>query len=531
MLTTVRVVVAVSLALAGLAGAAGPARGFQIDTTVTAGCHERITDAARRAAGWPRQAPALTEDDRRAIADLPFTAPTAIAEPWTLALLIGVRSNDLRDNPPTDLAALVHIHNDPDDQPAHCIRRAEHDGPAGDVLALAACRAFIEGELTAGGWFAPEVDHAVREPVAVYLAFRGRLELALPRAAYRLGRAVHALEDGFTHTLRNPGDDRVRSVLNWIDVADPDDYQVERDGLGHIGWVDDCRRDEARVVQGVTAAEAAVTELMVALAAPTAAARSAGVAVALDRALALEPGCTAANRYCDAVELDDPTTGGCAAGGGGGGAVLALAVLGGWWRRRRGAGGLAVEGTRRSTIRPTLGGLLGLTLLVGLALRAAPAVAEPFAPGLHLHGGGGAALDRGALAIGGGAHWRWASGAVAGATVEWNPWISLDVGRAAPGSINAYAVVGYSWFTTARFEVHSHGKLGASAILFELVGVDRGQIGAYVGASLLGASVRLRDDLALTIDPSDFAMPAPQLTGFPFYYRQYRISVGLTWRP
>lgn len=43
--------------------------------------------------------------------------------------------------------------------------------------------------------------------------------------------------------------------------------------------------------------------------------------------------------------------------------------------------------------------------------------------------------------------------------------------------------------------------------------------------------MRLRDDLALTLDPSDFAMPAPQLTGFPFYYRQYRISVGLTWRP
>jgi hypothetical protein len=34
----------------------------------------------------------------------------------------------------------------------------------------------------------------------------------------------------------------------------------------------------------------------------------------------------------------------------------------------------------------------------------------------------------------------------------------------------------------------------------------------------------------LTFDPSHFAMPMPQLFGFPFYYRQYRITLGLEWR-
>jgi hypothetical protein len=39
-----------------------------------------------------------------------------------------------------------------------------------------------------------------------------------------------------------------------------------------------------------------------------------------------------------------------------------------------------------------------------------------------------------------------------------------------------------------------------------------------------------RKDLRLTIDPSHFAMPTPQLSGLPFYYRQHRITVGVEYR-
>jgi hypothetical protein len=341
--------------VAAMVVAVPPAAGFQIGTTVTARCHEAITDDARRTAGWPtlpRQP--LTEADRRAIADLPFTPPTDLEDPRALALLIGVRSNDLRDNAPTDLAALVHIHNDPADQPAHCIRRREDDGAAGDASALAACRGFILDELTRGGWFAPTVDEQAREPVAVFLAFRGRVELALPRAAYRLGRGLHALEDGFTHTLRDPADGRVRSVLNWIDLVD-DGYQPARDGLGHQGWIDDCTlTDDARVVQGVDLARAAAVEVLAALALTEPAARRLAVERALDRALALEPGCDLANDYCAAVELREAA--GCCDGGGGaaGPALLAVVAALALARRRRGVA-------------------LAAVLIVGLALRAAPA--------------------------------------------------------------------------------------------------------------------------------------------------------------
>ncbi|MBL8626700.1 MAG: hypothetical protein JNK64_35755 [Myxococcales bacterium] len=500
--------------LAAMVVAVPPAAGFQIGTTVTARCHEAITDDARRTAGWPtlpRQP--LTEADRRAIADLPFTPPTDPEDPRALALLIGVRSNDLRDNAPTDLAALVHIHNDPADQPAHCIRRREDDGATGDASALAACRGFILDELTRGGWFAPTVDERAREPVAVFLAFRGRVELALPRAAYHLGRGLHALEDGFTHTLRNPTDGRVRSVLNWIDLVD-DGYQPARDGLGHQGWIDDCTlTDDARVAQGVDLARAAAVEVLAALALPDPVARRLAVERALDGALALEPGCALGNDYCGAVELRDAA--GCCDGGGGGGpgaAALIVVVALAWTRGRRRAAATAA-------------------VLAGLAL-APPAQADdgPLGPGLRLTAHGGAALDRGALALGGGATWhgaRWH----AGGAVEWNPWFSLDAARTRPGTINAYATLGYTWLATPCVELHTRVHGGGSVILFDLVGVDRGNLGLFVGAGLLGATVRLRDDLGLTIEPSDFAMPAPQLTGFPFYYRQYRISLGLEWRP
>src|SRR5687768_3095247 len=149
------------------------------------------------------------------MSDLTFTLDDH--DVWSMALLLGVRSNDLRDNQPIDVARLVHIHNDPDDQPAHCMRGIEHDGPEGDAQALASCRAFIVGELEAAGLLDATLDLTATEDTALYLAFRGRATVALPRFAYRLGRALHALEDGYTHVFRNPDTDAVRHVGNWVD--------------------------------------------------------------------------------------------------------------------------------------------------------------------------------------------------------------------------------------------------------------------------------------------------------------------------
>lgn len=500
-----RVIVWVATIASCVLGFPRPARAFQIESPVTSGCHEAITLTAARAAGFPdpSQAPTPTEDQRRAMADLTFTLRDRDA--WTLALLTGVRANDLHANEPIDLAELVHIHNDPDDQPAHCMRKPEHDFAPGDAAALGTCRAFILDELEAAGLLAEALDLDAVEPVPMYLAFRGRVDLGLPRFAYHLGRAVHALEDSYTHAFRDPATDEVVHVANWVDSVDPSDYLVARDGYHHIGALDDCQRDDPRERDRVERATAAVTRVIAAIADPGPG-RRARVEAALDRALVLRPDCVLANGYCDAQELREETSNGCAAGTGGATGLVGLVLLAGLVGRPR----------RR-------------TLLAGLAvLMAGTATARADDTRLrwHLDGRLGGALEHAAQAttIGVGADRGRFTAAVA---LEWNPWFSIDTTRAHAGAINAYATLARRWYDGPTFAIYSRAEVGTSTILFELVGVDRYSTGLYLGGALLGVRIPLGPRAALTFDPSHFVMPIPQLTGFPFYYRQYRISAGL----
>lgn len=482
----------------------GEAAAFQIETPVTAGCHEAITTTAARSAGFPdpAAAPAPTEDQHRAMDDLTFTLRDR--DVWTMTLLTGVRSNDLRDNEPIDIGRLVHIHNDPEDQPAHCMRKKEHDGtPEGDLAALKACRDFVLNQLADGGLLEDTLDLTATRHVPVYLAFRGNISIDLPRFAYHLGRAAHAIEDSYTHAFRDPLTDDVIHVANWIDSIDGSDYVVARDGYHHIGVLDDCTRSDPREKDRVGRATAAVTRLFAAVADP-APGRRARVEAALDVIFHLRQGCDVSNRYCDAEELDEEASaGGCSVAGGAGAlwfapVLAALALL----RRRR-----------AMTI-------VALALLVS----GSDARAEPLA--WHLDARIGGALDHAAEAttVGVGADYGRFTGAV---NVEWNPWFSLDTARAKLGVINAYLTLSRRWFDGVHFSLYSRAEVGTSTMLFELVGVDRGSTGLYLGGALLGIRVPLSGCVALTFDPSHFVMPIPQLAGFPFYYRQYRISLGL----
>ena len=504
---------------------AAPAQAFQIETTVTGGCHESITYAALEAAGWGNllaarngELPALSDVQGRAVDDLTFSLVPSARNPWALALLIGVRSNDIRDNAPTEIASLVHIHNDPEDQAGHCIRRQQDDGSAGDISAMQACREFIEGELQAGGWFVDGIDTDATDEVATYLAFRGRVRLPLPRFSYRLGRALHALEDGYTHAFRNPATDEVRHVLNWIDMATDDNYSVERDGYEHVGVLDDCRRDHPSEVGRVNRASAAVGQLLRALTTnPDAATRRAAVADVLDRVFRIEAGCEASNAYCNSGELDEAA--GCNVAGPQGLASLvlvALATLVGVLQRRR---------RRRGAVGAAFAAVVLVMSVVG-PIAASPAVAQNVP---HIEARLGAALDKGGFAVALGAgidRGKWGLSGLA----EWNPWFSIDSAVVVAGTINAYGALTRRWYQSDKFSLHSRLELGASVILFRLVGVDRGNLGFYFGGSLLGIKIPLSSCLDLVLDPSHFAVPAPQVTGFPFYYRQYRVSAGLQWR-
>lgn len=484
---------------------------------MTTGCHEAITTNAARRAGFPatQRAPTPTDDQARAMSDLTFTL--ADRDVWTMAMLIGVRSNDIRDNQPIDVARLVHIHNDPEDQPAHCMRSLEDDGPEGDASALASCRAFILAELAAGGLLEDTLDLETTERLPVYLAFRGRIELELPRFAVRLGKAMHALEDSYTHTFRDPGTDEVRHVGNWVDSITPATYNPVIDGYHHVGVLDDCTRDDAREQDRVERATSAVTRVLQAIAEP-ALGRRGRVEAALDRAFARQGGCVADNRYCDAQELDEEAGAGCTTSRGGTW-LLALGVL-----------AFVLQRARRSHRRSSQGVLAfvlsrGSAPIAGLvaALTAAPAHATPL---WHFDARLGGALDHAAQATTVGAGIDFDRFTV-GAAVEWNPWFSLDTYRAQRGTFNAYATLARRWYTSEKFSLYSRLELGSSTMLFELVGVDRYQTGFYFGGSLLGVRAPIGRGISLTFDPSHFTMPMPGVVGFPFYYRQYRITLGI----
>jgi hypothetical protein len=68
-------------------------------------------------------------------------------------------------------------------------------------------------------------------------------------------------------------------------------------------------------------------------------------------------------------------------------------------------------------------------------------------------------------------------------------------------------------------------------LLFDLVGADSGAVGVFVGWNPLGLAVPMGSDVKLVIKPGDIAVSAPQLRGIPFYYHQYRFTVGIEWYP
>jgi hypothetical protein len=521
-----------------------------------------VTLAALADSGWPgaRLAPDADETTERILSDLPFDLPAEAADPWGVALIIGVRSNDLGSADPFDLAALSTLHNDPARQPEHCLRQEDDDGEQGDVSALASCREFIMAELEAALGAGDEIDIDATVSVETFLVFRGRVDLDLDRYGYHLGRAVHALEDSYTHTFRNPDDERVRHVLNWIEGNVGSSHDVGRDGHPHVTALDECDVDEEARQRRDRAAEA-VADLMVAVNDVDGgrAGRLERAAAALDQHLVREEGCVEDNEWCGTGLM---TSAGCSAGSTGqrgaapAGLLLALAGLGLLSRRGRTTAALAAL-IASSALSPTADAGEG-----GQEQPAPPPVAGEAPPsdaadpsdattegrldredkvierlpdqvtrawGMAFNVGG--AFDRAAVAVSLGARWNpWRSLGF-GLDAEYNPWVSFTASEVAAGAASLYVPVVWRIKSFGTWELRSTAYVGATMILFDLVGVDRGDIGLFVGWNPLGLALPMGSDVKLVIKPGDIAVSAPQLRGIPFYYHQYRFTVGIEWYP
>ncbi len=529
------------------------ASAFTVETIATRGCHEEITEDAWRAtlAAHPElEAPRSRGEDDAVIADAPFTVPSDLDDIASAALIFGVRDNDVQSMPATALDEMAGINSDPHRQPLHCLRSAEQDEPDGSRAALDACRSYIRETLLSAldGVDAQGLpDSDKRESLDVTLAISGKRTIDLPMFQLRAGRALHAIEDSFTHTFRSKDDPhRITVVLNWIEYAE-NDLDEARDGPPHLRELDRCDDpDDLRRTRRELAVEAATAALGAVLDQEQGrAAKAASIDAMLDRYLAFDAdaGCSKANDWCDAPELEYvPNACGCRAAGAKSraGAALSLALLALAFvarRRKRGlaaisaAALLSARSAQADADAPSDGEPHGLEspalALQGKSKAGTPGKDDPtgaFFGRVAL----GASYDKPGFSGGLGVRYQLSRPLMLGFDTEWNPFIALSPTRVRAGTLNGYvSLIRRFQMKYEAVNIRSTVAAGASVLLFDLVGAPAGSVGPFVGLSLLGVEWKMTPGFYLTVDPTYIALPVPHLTGAPFGYLQYRFLVGL----
>jgi hypothetical protein len=305
-----------------------PAHAFQIGTAFTTPCHERLTVSAfkQTLSTWPvedmPQAAGRAEVGFSADFGKKFAPDLDPRYHYALfSLIVGVRSPDCEGHSLFELEHTRLIHVPADDQYGHALRNSTDDGEAGNQAAMNGTRAVIL-DLTAKGRTTDFIT------VKHFADNYGLLDVKVWAPAYFLGRAAHATQDAFSHTLRDNDFHTVRHVMNYADALIKE-YEEDRDGLRHSGSMDQC--DDAINAPIRAAAAQATAELMLARGS------EAEVTAMMDSWLGINTGCDMANKYCDNPWLtfaaSDQTHSylGCSSGSG----VLMLATLALFRRKKR----------------------------------------------------------------------------------------------------------------------------------------------------------------------------------------------------
>lgn len=278
---------------------------FTLETAFSEGCHERITLAAARRAAWPKDAlaPAPGAADVVLANNLMFKVPARL-DPWSVALMVGVRDNDLEGYALTDLPELAQIHGAAD-QSSHCLRSATQDFEQGNDEALAACRGFIHREIELAVGPKGEADLDATEDVRVALRYQ-RQAVKLSRYAFHMGRALHALQDSYAHSFRTGETDDVVGVLNYVEAILPAVFNLKRDGHAHLGALDACSGSPTADRRAQEATDASSALLEASAGSTTAAERRQKIEAVLDRALHYVAGCDSDNEWCGAYPSPTP---------------------------------------------------------------------------------------------------------------------------------------------------------------------------------------------------------------------------------
>jgi hypothetical protein len=534
---------------------------YTISSAITAGCHEKITTDALRAVRLELASAAplpADRNERALIDDLEFTPAGDMTDLGGATLLVGVRDNDLKGRDSMALSQLALVHGDPSAQREHCLRNSHEKEPGGSATAVLDCRAFIRERITqalVGLDAAGTPDLAQRTSLPLYLSLRHSVDALLPTYYVRIGQAIHAIEDSFTHTYRTPDSMQITVVMDWVDEANGNLVEAT-DGPPHSSELDRCDDpDDLRQRRRELATEAATAVLRTTLDPnQTNDQKMAAVEVILDKYLSYSPGCTFDNNWCQASERQygngqfSCSMGGPErrASGWGWGILVGLFALAGRARWRHGK--KAVIGMTilwfttllpsRAFAQPEPGRPVSDASAAAAEHKAPPPVTkvvkepgpkDPSQIALGAYLGGSGSVNNPAVAVALGARLRFSTHWTFGLDAEWNPWISVNgASTVRAGVFNGYGTVILRMpLAYEQFNLRTTANFGVSRLLIDLYGAPKGSTGIYAGLSPLGLEWKMSRLFFLIINPLNFAMPTPQLKGVPFSYSQYRFTIGL----
>ena len=534
---------------------------YTISSAITAGCHEKITTDALRAVRLELTSAAplpADRNERALIDDLEFTPAGDMTDLGGATLLVGVRDNDLKGRDSMALSQLALVHGDPSAQREHCLRNSHEKEPGGSATAVLDCRAFIRERIAQAlvGLDATSTpDLAQRTSLPLYLSLRHSVDALLPTYYVRIGQAIHAIEDSFTHTYRTPDSMQITVVADWVDEANGN-LVVATDGPPHSTELDRCDDPDAlRQRRRELATEAATAVLRTTLDPnQTNDQKMAAVEVILDKYLTYSPGCTFDNNWCQAAERQygngqfSCSMGGPQrrASGWGWGILVGLFALAGrarWRHGKKAVIGMTILWSAsllpsRVFAQPEPGRPISDAAAAAAEHKAPPPVTTPVKePGpkdpsqvaLGAYLGGSGSVNNAAAAVALGARLRSSKHWTFGLDAEWNPWIAVNgASTVRAGVFNGYGTVIFRLpLAYEKFNLRTTANFGVSRLLIDLYGAPKGSTGIYAGLSPLGLEWKMSRKFFLIVNPLNFAMPTPQLKGVPFSYSQYRFTIGL----
>jgi hypothetical protein len=236
---------------------AGRALAFHVANGLTDPCHEEMTATAffETLARHDFSAVPLPSEScwHNLAADLIETSgydPARLDERQRFvlcSLILGNRITDTGGHSFTDMEAKRWFQADRSDeaQYAHCLRGVGDDHLDGDSRAIAGTRAQILGLVADGAQELGLTPGRQIMGVGVYIDYYGEIEMPVHVSWFLAGRALHTLQDSFSHTIRSADDGlkKIVTVMNFIDTVRPG-YEEVRDGLAHSDNMDECYSED-----------------------------------------------------------------------------------------------------------------------------------------------------------------------------------------------------------------------------------------------------------------------------------------------